>query len=263
MGVLNVTPDSFSDGGEFIDPGAAAAAARQMIADGADLIDIGAESTRPGSLPVPELEQIRRLEPVFGALASESGKMVWSIDTTRAAVAQRAFDHGVTLVNDVSAGRDDPQMLPLVARRGAAVCLMHMQCTPATMQDNPHYDDVTAEVISFLLDRVHAAKAAGVARNRIIVDPGIGFGKTDAHNLELLRRLSDLTTIGQPTLVGTSRKGFIGRITGEPEAALRQFGTAATVSWCIANGADIVRVHDVKPMRQVMEMTQAIRHWRE
>ena len=259
MGVVNVTPDSFSDGGLFIDPAAAARQVGQMLADGADLIDIGAESTRPGSQPVPDGEQIRRLEPVLHAVAREASQAVLSIDTTRAAVAEMAFDHGVTLANDISAGRDDPAMLPLVARRGVGVCLMHMLGTPATMQDNPQYGEVVAEVRQFLEDRVVAAVAAGIERHRILIDPGIGFGKTDAHNLELLRRLSELTAAGQPILVGTSRKGFIGRITGETDPTARQFGTAATICWAIANAADVVRVHDVKPMRQVVDMTMAIR----
>jgi dihydropteroate synthase len=256
---LNVTPDSFSDGAEHISPQSATDRIAEMIDQGADIVDIGAESTRPGSQPVPGHEQLRRLLPVLKAIQRFTNKTAFSIDTTRAAVVQAAFDCGATIANDVSAGRDDPALLPLVAELGMSVCLMHMLCTPATMQDNPTYDDVTAEVAGFLQNRVTIAADAGIVKHRIIIDPGIGFGKTDAHNLQLLHRLADLSAIGQPILVGTSRKGFIGRVTDESNAKNRQFGTAATVCWAIANGADIVRVHDVRAMRQVVEMTVAIR----
>ena len=257
MGVLNVTPDSFSDGGRFSKADEALRAAELMAADGADLIDVGGESTRPGSLPVAPDEQIARVVPVIAAVRRRLDLAV-SIDTTRAAVAEAALDAGATLVNDISAGRDDPDMLPLVAARGAAVILMHMQGTPATMQIDPRYADVTSEVLEFLRERLGAAVAAGVDRRRVLLDPGIGFGKTLEHNLELLRRTSDLAAIGQPLVIGTSRKGFIGKAIGEPDPLRRTYGTAATVTWAIANGAAVVRVHEVGAMAQVVRMTRAI-----
>jgi len=258
MGVMNITPDSFSDGGSITSPEQAVIHAQKMLDDGADIIDIGAESTRPGSQPVPEEIQIGRLEPVLDALRSLTRRAAFSIDTTRAAIAEMAFDHGFAMSNDVSAGRDDPAMLSTVARHDRSLCLMHMLGTPATMQVDPIYADVSREVATFLESRTAAAVAAGIPAHRVLVDPGIGFGKTDAHNLELLRNLRNLAPTAQPIMVGTSRKGFIGRITGEPNAAARQFGTAATVSWSITNGCDIVRVHDVRQMAQVVRMTMAI-----
>jgi dihydropteroate synthase len=227
-----------------------------MVAAGASLIDVGGESTRPGSQPVPAEEQIRRVVPVIREIA-HLGAIV-SIDTTRAAVAEAALDAGAGMVNDVSAGRDDAAMLPLVGRRGVPVVLMHMLGTPATMQDKPTYRDVMGEVIEFLRERVGIAQAAGIDLSKILLDPGIGFGKTMSHNLELIRRQRELTALGRPTVIGTSRKGFIGRITGESEPSKRLFGTAASVAWAVANAAGIVRVHDVEPMRQVVAMTRAI-----
>jgi dihydropteroate synthase len=259
MGVLNVTPDSFSDGGRWIDPGAAAEQAERMLAEKAAIIDVGGESTRPGSTPVDEPEQIRRVAPVIERIARLRGAVV-SIDTTRAAVARAALDAGASLVNDVSAGRDDPAMLPLVAERRVAVALMHMQGTPATMQRNPTYSDVTAEVRQFLAARLAAAVAAGVDAARVILDPGIGFGKTDAHNLQLLRDLPALAEIGRPLLVGSSRKAFIGRITGEADASDRLAGTTATVVWSVVHGASILRVHDVEPMVRAIRMIRAIQN---
>jgi dihydropteroate synthase len=260
MGVLNVTPDSFSDGGRFAARDAAVAHAIEMAAAGADLIDVGGESTRPGSQPVPAEEQVRRVVPVIEEIARRNVSAVVSIDTTRATVAAAALDAGASLVNDISAGRDDAAMLPLVAERGVPVVLMHMQGTPATMQLNPTYDDVTAETIAFLRERIAVAEHAGVEPHRILVDPGIGFGKTMAHNLELLRRQDELVaTLDRPVVIGTSRKGFIGRITNEPEPSRRLFGTAAAVAWSVANGAAVVRVHDVAEMSKVVRMTEAIR----
>jgi dihydropteroate synthase len=256
MGVLNVTPDSFSDGGRFATVDAAVAQAQAMVAAGADMIDVGGESTRPGSVPVAADEQIKRVVPVIERIANLP--VTISIDTTRAAVAQSALDAGVAVVNDISAGRDDGDLLPLVARRGVPVVLMHMQGTPATMQDAPSYRDVVAETISFLRERVAAAQAVGVELSKILLDPGIGFGKTQEHNLELLRRQREFLALGRPIVIGTSRKGFIGRITGESEPSKRLFGTAASVALAIANGAAIVRVHDVGPMVQVVRMTRAI-----
>jgi dihydropteroate synthase len=260
MGVLNVTPDSFSDGGQFEnDPERAAACAKDMVDAGAALIDIGGESTRPGSLPVEPGEQARRVVPVVRAISQLDLPVTISVDTTRAAVAEAALDAGAHVINDISAGRDDAAMLPLAAARRVPVVLMHMQGTPATMQSAPSYADVTAEVIEFLKRRVDAAVSAGVDPDDVLIDPGIGFGKTLEHNLELLRRLPEIkAAIGRPFVLGTSRKGFIGRITGEPEPSRRLFGTAATVAWGITNGAGVLRVHDVGPMAQVARMIDAI-----
>jgi dihydropteroate synthase len=256
MGVLNVTPDSFSDGGRFATADAAVAQAQAMVDAGADMIDVGGESTRPGSVPVAADEQIQRVVPVITRIANLP--VTISIDTTRSAVAAAALDAGAAVVNDISAGRDDADLLPLVAARRVPVVLMHMQGTPQTMQDAPHYRDVVAETTQFLRERVAAAQAVGVELANILLDPGIGFGKTQEHNLELLRRQREFLALGRPMVIGTSRKGFIGRITGEPDPAKRLFGTAASVALSIANGASIVRVHDVGPMVQVVRMTRAI-----
>ena len=257
MGVLNVTPDSFSDGGRYADPGAAADHAHQMCRAGADLIDIGGESTRPGSQRVDAGEQIRRIAPVLGALAGRI-RAVLSVDTTRSAVAQAACDLGVSLINDISGGLDDAGMLPLAADRKLPIILMHLQGQPQTMQIAPTYADVVEEVAEHLQARRRAAWEAGIAPHRILLDPGIGFGKTAEHNLALLRDLSRLAAVGSPLVLGTSRKGFIGRITGETEPSGRVIGTAASVAWCVANGAAIVRVHDVGPMSQVVRVIRAI-----
>lgn len=259
MGVLNVTPDSFSDGGRYFDLSDAIARGREMAWAGAAIIDVGGESTRPGSEPVAPDEQVRRVVPVIAALAGDVNAIV-SIDTSRAFVAQAALDAGASMVNDVFAGRDDPDLLPLVAQRQVPIILMHMQGRPATMQHHPTYTDVVAEVHQFLQDRAAAALAAGVDRARLLIDPGIGFGKTLEHNLALLRRISDFKSLNLPLVVGTSRKGFIGKITGESSESGRMFGTAATVAWSVANGADLVRVHDVGPMAQVVRMIRAIQH---
>jgi dihydropteroate synthase len=256
MGVLNVTPDSFSDGGLLNDASAAAAAAESMVAGGADLIDIGGESTRPGAGRVSEVEQIARIIPVLKRLSQFSTAI--SVDTTRMAVALAALDAGASIINDISAGRDDPGILDLAAARSSPVILMHMKGAPADMQIEPRYRDVTAEVGEFLRERLAAAEAAGIAPDHVLLDPGIGFGKTVRHNLELLRRLTDLARIGRPLVVGTSRKSFIGVITGENQPRQRLFGTAATIAWSIANGAAIVRVHDVGEMSRVVRMIYAI-----
>ena len=261
MGVLNVTPDSFSDGGRFDSVEAAVSHALVMAAEGADLIDVGGESTRPGSQRVDADEQIRRLLPVLRALRGRLGATTLSVDTTLASVAEAALGEGVHVVNDVSAGRDDPALFPLVAGQRCPLVLMHMQGTPATMQLAPAYSDVTAEVAAFLRERLAAAAAAGVDPARILLDPGIGFGKTVDHNLELLRRTRELASLGRPLLVGTSRKGFIGKVLadgGSPAGVDRRFGTAATVAWAVANGAAVVRVHDVGPMAQVVQTVRAI-----
>jgi dihydropteroate synthase len=259
MGVLNVTPDSFSDGGEFNDVCSAVAHAREMVAAGADLIDVGGESTRPGSRPVAAIEQVARVVPVVRAVAELGLPVTIAVDTTRAAVARAALDAGAHVINDISAGRDDDGMLPLAASWKVPIILMHMQGTPATMQVDPRYADVTKEVIRFLLARIDAAFAAGIDLADILVDPGIGFGKTPQHNLTLLRDLSKIAdATGRPLVLGTSRKGFIGRITGEDEPSRRLFGTAATVAWGIANQAAVLRVHDVRHMAQVARMIDAI-----
>jgi dihydropteroate synthase len=257
MGILNVTPDSFSDGGRYGSHDAAVARARELAAAGADLIDIGGESTRPGALPVAPEEQIRRVVPVLERLRGEL-PVLFSIDTQSAAVAEACLDAGAQVVNDVSAGRRDPALLPLVAERGVAVVLMHMLGDPGSMQQAPVYENVTQTVAAFLHERTEAAVGEGIHLHRILLDPGIGFGKTAEHNLQLLREMDRLAALGRPLVLGTSRKKFIGTITGEPEPSRRQFGSAATIAWSIANGAAIVRVHDVGPMRQVVRMTRAI-----
>lgn len=257
MGVLNVTPDSFSDGGRYADPSAAVAHAQAMAAAGAELIDVGGESTRPGSPRVEAAEQIRRILPVLEQLNGNLPALI-SVDTTRAVVARAALDCGAHIVNDISAGRDDAEMFPLIASRGVPIILMHMQGDPATMQIAPAYRNVIEEVRDFLSERLSAAIAAGIQRERVLLDPGIGFGKTAEHNLTLLHHLRDLTSLGLPLVLGTSRKRFIGRIAGEDEASGRLFGTAATVAWCVASGAAIVRVHDVEPMKRVVRVIRAI-----
>lgn len=258
MGVLNVTPDSFSDGGRFATVDAAVEQASHQAQNGADLIDIGGESTRPGSQRVSADEQISRVVPVIRAIRARGIDLAISIDTTRAAVVQAALDAGANFVNDISAGTDDPALLPLVAQRNVPIILMHMQGAPATMQKAPAYDDVTADVKRSLEARVRAATDAGIEAGRVLIDPGIGFGKTMEHNLELLRHLRSFTSFGLPMILGTSRKKFIGTITGEDEPSQRLFGTAASVAWCVSQGASIVRVHDVKPMGQVVRMIRAI-----
>jgi dihydropteroate synthase len=257
VGVINMTPDSFSDGGRLTEPGQAADMAEQMVAAGAEWLDVGGESTRPGALPIPVEEQVRRTVPAISAIRRRLQTCI-SIDTTNAKVAQSAVDVGANIVNDVSAGRDDPDMLPLVARSRLAIVLMHMQGTPRTMQDAPGYRDVTAEVSAFLLERCDRAVAAGIDPARIIFDPGIGFGKSLHHDLKLLKDTSLLAKLGQPLLVGPSRKRFIGEITGEKRPDQRVFGTAAVVAWCVSNGASAVRVHDAGPISQVVRMIQAI-----
>lgn len=256
MGILNVTPDSFSDGGMFLDTGRAVAHAEDMIAEGADMLDVGGESTRPGSESVPAGEQIRRVVKVIGAVAKRS-RIPMSIDTTRAEVAAKALDAGAQIINDVTALRDDPEMAELAAARGAPVILMHMLGRPRTMQKNPAYRDVAGEVSEFLCERVKAAVAAGIAREQIVVDPGFGFGKTLEHNLALLRELQGLHSLDRPVMVGTSRKAMFGQILGA-QLSERLLGTAATVAWAAAQGAAIVRVHDVRAAADVVKVIAAI-----
>jgi len=257
FGVVNATPDSFSDGGQFSTPESAADFAARLINDGADCIDCGGESTRPGSEPVTPDEQIGRVVPVIRLIRQRS-PVVISIDTTSAAVAAAALDAGAQIINDISAGRFDAEMFPLTSRRQRPIILMHMQGTPATMQNAPTYQNVTAEVAQFLIERRNAAVAAGVAPHHILFDPGIGFGKTISHDLQLLRDTSQLASLGYPLVVGVSRKKFIGRILSEPDPKQRVFGTAAAVAYSVANGAAAVRVHDVGPISQVVRMTRAI-----
>jgi len=256
MGILNVTPDSFSDGGEFFDPAAAAGQAGRMADEGADIIDVGAESTRPGSRRVTAGEQIRRLRKALPAAAA-SGAVV-SIDTTLAAVARFALDAGAAIINDVSAGRDDPAMLDLAAERAAPIVLMHMLGTPADMQVEPRYDNVVAEVRAFLAERAAAAQAAGVPSGRIIVDPGIGFGKLLEHNLALLAGIGELVSLGYAVLVGPSRKRFIAALTGQEDPHSRVAGTIAACLAAWSRGATMFRVHDVGPLRQALAVAEAI-----
>jgi len=257
MGILNVTPDSFSDGGEFFDPAAAAYQARRLADEGADVIDVGAESTRPGSQRVAADEQIARLRSALPA-AVASGAVV-SIDTTLSAVARFALDEGAAIINDVSAGRDDPAMLALAAQRRAPIVLMHMLGTPKDMQIEPRYDDVVAEVRQFLAARADAAQAAGVPRERIIVDPGIGFGKTLDHNLALLAGTGEIASLGYGVLVGPSRKRFIGALTGQQDPHRRTAGTVAACLAAWSRGATMFRVHDVRELRDALAVATAIR----
>jgi dihydropteroate synthase len=255
MGVVNVTPDSFSDGGLYLDAEAAIAHGRELAADGAAILDVGGESTRPGAAPVAADEELRRVEPVVEGLVGRGAEI--SVDTSKAAVAEAALDAGATIVNDVTALRGDPEMAALVADRGAGVVLMHMAGDPRTMQVDPEYDDVVAEVREFLAERLAAAVAAGIDESRIWLDPGIGFGKTDPHNFELLRGLGELATLGRPLVVGTSRKSFIGRADGS-DTDERLGGTIATSILAAAAGAAVLRVHDVREMDQALRVAAAV-----
>jgi dihydropteroate synthase len=255
MGVVNVTPDSFSDGGEWFERDAAVTHGLQLAADGAAILDVGGESTRPHALPVPEDEELRRTEPVVRALA-RSGATV-SIDTTKLAVAEAALDAGAGYVNDVTAFRAAPDLAGLVADRGARCCLMHMLGDPRTMQDDPRYDDVVDDVKAFLHDRVEFAVRAGVAEERIDVDPGIGFGKTIAHNLELLRRTDEIVALGFRVVIGVSRKSFIHRLADVPDPHERVPGTIAANVLALERGARVFRVHDVAQARQALTVAAA------
>ncbi|MCR4391458.1 MAG: dihydropteroate synthase [Candidatus Acetothermia bacterium] len=257
VGVVNVTPDSFSDGGRFFDPDAAAAHALRLAKEGADLVDIGGESSRPGAEPVPAEEELRRVLPVIERLRGRLG-VPMSVDTTKAAVAEAALRAGAQVVNDISALRADPGMARVVAGHGAPVVLMHMQGTPRTMQLAPHYQDVVREVRSFLAERIEVAAAAGIDRDLVAVDPGIGFGKTVEHNLDLLRRLDELGELGRPILVGPSRKSFLGAVLGLPVAE-RLEATLAACAVAVARGADMVRVHDVAPVRRAVDLAVRLR----
>lgn len=262
MGVVNVTPDSFSDGGLYLDAQAAIAHARELIGEGAEIVDVGGESTRPGAEPVSAEEELRRVLPVVEGLAGAGAQV--SIDTSKAAVARAALHAGATLVNDVSALRGDPEMAALVAESEAECCLMHMRGEPRTMQADPRYGDVVDDVRAFLEERMAYAVGAGVREERIMLDPGIGFGKTLAHNLALLQRLDELTSLGRPLVVGTSRKSFIGRVLAdaaeqaEPVAAQERLpGTIATNVLAYERGASVFRVHDVAPVRAALAVAAA------
>jgi len=262
MGILNVTPDSFSDGGKYGTVGAAVAQAEKMLADGADIIDIGGESTRPGSEPVPASEQIRRVVPVIEAIKGLSSNLLISIDTTLAEVAEAAMGAGADLINDVSGGTGDAKMLTLAARLGAPIVLMHNQGTPKTMQDNPYYDEVVGEVVAILRERVEAALAAGIKKDRIIIDPGIGFGKRRQDNIDLLAHLDAFVGLGFPVLLGTSRKRFMGSLCHVEEPVELVTATAVTTALGVMAGVKLFRVHDVKENRQAADVAWAIKQSR-
>ena len=259
MGVLNVTPDSFSDGGRYAEPGSAVNHAQSMIQDGADIIDVGGESSRPGAEPLSAETEWARVSTVFKALATTEACI--SIDTYHAETARRALELGARIVNDVTALRGDPQMADLVASACCDCVLMHMLGTPQTMQQNPRYEDVIDDICAFFEERLSFAVRAGIDEEALWLDPGFGFGKTPRHNLEILLRLGEFKKFGRPLLVGTSNKGTIGAVLGTPVND-RLEGTAATVALAIANGADCVRVHDVRAMTRVARMTDAVVHAR-
>lgn len=256
MGILNVTPDSFSDGGAYCGPEAAAARGAEMVAEGADIIDVGGESTRPSARPVPEAEELARVIPAVRALRERTDALI-SVDTMKASVARAALAAGADVVNDVSALRFDPDMAGVVAASGVPIVLMHMRGTPETMQSFPAYRDLFGEISSFLAERIEAARKAGIAADKIILDPGIGFGKTVEDNLALIDGLEFLEALDRPVLAGVSRKGFIGRTLGlEPGDRLE--GSLAAGVICVARGAHILRVHDVRPTRRAADMADAI-----
>jgi len=260
MGILNVTPDSFSDGGLFLDPEVATQEAQRMVAEGADLIDVGGESTRPGADPVDAAEQIRRVAPAIERLRRVlPPAFPISIDTTRGEVAEAALAAGAGLVNDVSAGRDDPSMFDRVAAHGVPIVLMHMQGSPKTMQENPIYRNVVDEVIDFLSSRAAAAERAGIARERIWLDPGIGFGKRKDDNLKLIAHLDRLVATGFPILLGASRKRFMGAVCGEQRPNGLMAATVATTALGVMAGVAMFRVHDIRPNRQAADVAAAIR----
>ncbi len=255
MGVVNVTPDSFSDGGEFLDPERAIAHGRELVDEGADVLDIGGESTRPGAEAVGADEELRRVAPVVEALAGDGSAV--SIDTSKVAVAEAAIGAGATMVNDVTAFRAEPELAGLCAGGGTEVVLMHMLGDPRTMQEDPSYDDVVDDVKAFLAERIEFATSEGIDEDRIWIDPGIGFGKTVEHNLELHRRLAELAELGRPIAFGSSRKSFIGKLTGA-DVDRRLGGTIASNVIAYANGAGMLRVHDVGPMRQALTIAEAM-----
>jgi dihydropteroate synthase len=255
MGIVNVTPDSFSDGGMFLETDAAVAHGLVLAEEGAAILDVGGESTRPGAAPVSEEEERRRVLPVVERLAAAGHRI--SIDTTKLAVARAALDAGAAFVNDVSAFRFEPGMVGLVAERGVHCCLMHMLGEPRTMQEDPRYEDVVSDVKAFLEERLAFAIGQGVPEERVWLDPGIGFGKTVAHNLELLRRLDEIVAIGRPVVVGTSRKSFLGKLAGGRPEGERLPGTIATNVLALERGASVFRVHDVAPVLDALTVAAA------
>jgi dihydropteroate synthase len=257
MGIINVTPDSFSDGGLYLDPDAAVAHGRELAGQGADILDVGGESTRPGAAPVSEEEEQLRVVPVIEGLVARRLAAEISVDTSKVSVAQRALAAGARLVNDVTAFRAEPEMAGLVADRKVDCCLMHMLGEPRTMQDAPRYADVVDDVRAFLEDRLEFAVAEGVSEERILLDPGIGFGKTVTHNLQLLNRLGEVRSLGRPLVVGTSRKSFLGRLTGGRGELERLPGTIATNVLALERGASVFRVHDVAPVRDALIVAAA------
>ena len=264
MGVLNVTPDSFSDGGRYLRPDAAIEHGSRLLAEGADIVDVGGESTRPGAEPVGAAEELARVCPVVEGLAAAHPGTPISIDTAKAAVAAAALDAGASLINDVSAFRADPEMAALVADRGAECVLMHMRGEPSTMQEDPRYADVVDDVKAFLHERLAFAVREGVREERVLLDPGIGFGKTLEHNLELLRRLGELLELGRPIVIGTSRKSFLGRIAVRAQSLEQPPGTDARLPGTLASnvlaferGARVFRVHDVAPVREALAVAAA------
>jgi dihydropteroate synthase len=259
MGIVNLTPDSFSDGGQLSGPREAVNFALRLVADGADLLDLGAESSRPGAHPVSAEEELGRIAPIVRMLAPRV-EIPISIDTTKAEVARAALSDGASIINDISALSADPEMAEVTAGFGAGVVLMHMQGTPANMQDNPHYANVVNEVYDFLARRVEWAEARGIPRERIAIDPGIGFGKTHAHNLEILRNLEQFANLGCAILIGASRKGFLGSITGRPVSERAGSSVAASLDACL-HGAGVVRVHDVAAMADAIRVWTALGRW--
>jgi dihydropteroate synthase len=254
MGVVNVTPDSFSDGGLYLDPDAAIAHGEELVRDGAEILDVGGESTRPGAVEVDAGEELRRVGPVVAALAS---KATVSIDTSKPSVAEAALEAGASIVNDITALRTAPEIAALCVDWDADLILMHMQGNPRTMQESPVYDDVVSDVKAFLAERLEFAVSAGIDEERVWLDPGIGFGKTLEHNLELLRRLGELRELGRPLVVGTSRKSFIGKVDGSAVED-RLGGTIASSMLAVAEGADVLRVHDVAEVGQAMRVAAAV-----
>ena len=257
MGVINATPDSFSDGGQFLEAGAAVQHALDLVTEGADIIDIGGESTRPGATPVSEQEELRRVLPVIEQLATRAHVPI-SIDTMKPAVARAALRAGASFINDIAANRADSEMWRLAAETGAAYVLMHMQGSPQTMQEQPHYADVVAEIGTFFEERLECLRASGVKSEQLILDVGIGFGKTLEHNLQLLAGLKRFERFQRPLLLGVSRKSFIGRVTGVKAPADRLSGSLACACWAVQQGIHLVRTHDVAATRQAVRMTEAL-----
>ncbi len=261
MGILNVTPDSFSDGGRYFDETSAINKALQMVEDGADIIDIGGESTRPGSEPVPVEEELRRILPVIKSIAGKI-KIPVSVDTYKSEIAKRALDAGASMVNDISGLRFDPEMAKVVSDYKVPVVIMHIKGTPKNMQQKPVYDALIPEILEYLSRSITIAREAGISDDIIIIDPGLGFGKTFEHNLEIIHNLHEFTLLGKPILIGPSRKAFIGKILGDVPPDERLEGTAAATAISIMNGANIVRVHNVKEMARVAKVADAIKRKR-